>query len=388
MAQVKKRRAIFDFHRQNSDILILQETHSTPDCEEIWENEWGGKAIFSHGTSLARGVAILTSKEIYSIMSNIYIDLEGRYIIVDVMENDTKITLVALYAPNTDDPLFFQQIAKLLRDREEKKILIGDYNLTLDVEMDRLNTYCNNSRSLQEVENMMEEFCLRDIWRDRNPNERQYSWIKNTVRGQDRKASRIDFALISGGLDQMTEMVLHISSVMTDHRAVYMVIETIENTRGTGCWKFNNMLLQNQEYIEYINKEIESCLQIGGEEPISDWEKLKQRVKKATIAFSRNKTREDKIVISQLSEAVNQYEENLPLPEEQDNLYQNTKKELDEKVLERIAGVMFRSKAKWYEQGERNTKYFLLTRERQSTMRKTCYKILITEDESRDNLQA
>ena len=45
-----KRRAIFDYHRCNADLLIMQETHSTPEIENVWENEWGGKTIFSHGT--------------------------------------------------------------------------------------------------------------------------------------------------------------------------------------------------------------------------------------------------------------------------------------------------------------------------------------------------
>ena len=43
IADSVKRRAIFDFHRKNADFLILQETHSVPEIESIWENEWGGK---------------------------------------------------------------------------------------------------------------------------------------------------------------------------------------------------------------------------------------------------------------------------------------------------------------------------------------------------------
>ena len=160
----KKRRAIFDYHRVNSDFLILLETHSSPSCERIWENEWGGKAIYSHGTTNARGVAIFMSKKLFANISNIYIDSEGRLIIIDVQENDQIITLVAVYAPNEDKPEFFKCVAKVLRDRHEKKVIVGDFNLALDVEKDRKNTYSNNNNSRDEVLNIMEEFCLKDVW--------------------------------------------------------------------------------------------------------------------------------------------------------------------------------------------------------------------------------
>ena len=47
----------------------------------------------------------------------------------------------------------------------------------------------------------MSEFSLNDVWRIRNEDKLEFSWIKKTVRVQERKASRIDFALVSAGLD-------------------------------------------------------------------------------------------------------------------------------------------------------------------------------------------
>ena len=100
--------------------------------------------------------------------------------------------------------MFFRKIHDILKDRGENRIIIGDFNLTLDIEIDRLNTYNNNTKSLNEVESMMDHFCLIDIWRARHGEKREYSWIKSS-RGEETKASRIDLALISGGLDQKVE---------------------------------------------------------------------------------------------------------------------------------------------------------------------------------------
>ena len=93
-------------------------------------------------------------------------------------EGDYHLTVVALYAPNNDNPIFFQDITKIIRERYEHKLIVGDFNLTLDVEVDRLNTYCNNSKARDEVLNIMDEFCLNDIWRIQNYESREYSWFK------------------------------------------------------------------------------------------------------------------------------------------------------------------------------------------------------------------
>ena len=217
-----KRRAVLDYHKKNSDILIIQETHSIKENELIWESEWGGKAIFSHGTPAARGVAIFTTKKLYAQMSNIHVSADGRTIILDIEENNIFITIAAIYAPNKDSPAYFTDLGNLLRSRKERKIIVGDFNLTLDVELDRHNTYFNNSKAKEEVDNLCDEFLLKDVWRDRNPESREFSWRK----GSTDKMSRIDLALVSGGVDQNVQHITYISSIKTDHRALYLGDQT------------------------------------------------------------------------------------------------------------------------------------------------------------------
>ena len=160
-----KRRAIFDNYRVNADILLLQETHSCPEIENLWQGEWGGKIVYSHGTTASKGVAACITKKLYEKVSNIYKSTDGRCIILDIEENDQIVTLAAIYAPNKDDPQYFRNLTEILRNRHENKIIVGDFNLTMNAEMDRKNTFCNNNQARDEVENMMDEFCLKDIWR-------------------------------------------------------------------------------------------------------------------------------------------------------------------------------------------------------------------------------
>ena len=379
VANDKKRVALFDYHRKNADFLIFQETHSTTDNEAIWENQWGGKAIFAHGTSAARGIAVFMKREQYSKIKNITKCTQGRYIIFDLQQDDENLTIVALYAPNEDNPAFFKEIAKNLESRHEHKLVIGDFNLTLNVDLDRLNTYSNNSKAKEEVENMMDEFILKDIWRERNESARQYSWHKKSM-GQHRKASRIDLALISAGLDQRAEMIMYITSIKTDHRAIYLVLEMKSSERGTGYWKFNNKLLLDKDFVQWMNLEISLTLECTTKDPSSKWEHLKERIKKSAQKYARKKASEQKLIISQLSEIVNNYEEQFPLKEEEDQIYQESKTELEEILLEKSTSIMYRSKVRWHELGEKSTKYFY-SLEKARYNAKTCYKIINSEQQ-------
>ena len=380
----KKRESIFDYYRVNADILVIQETHSSKEDEQIWQNEWGAKALFDHGETNARGIAIFVVNRIYMNIRNVERSLEGQQIVLDILENDQIITLVAIYAPNKDSPNFFEEIQKLLEDRSENKIIIGDFNLTLDVDKDRLNTYNNNNKSKDKVLDIMDQFCMTDVWRNRNEETREYSWRKM---GQINKASRIDYALVSAGLDQKIPEVCYIPGIQTDHRAIYMVVEVSNYDRGRGFWKLNTSLLQSQEYLTTTNMEIQKTLETTiNKTPLERWELLKARIKKHTIEFAKNKVSEDKIIIGNLSEQVNEYESKLPLTQEQDSLLQKTKQDLEEKLLERVQGLIFRSKVRWQEGGELNTKYFF-NLEKAKYNAKTCYTLVDDNNEEHTSPQ-
>ena len=354
-------------------MLIVQETHSSSEFEQVWKNEWGGEAIFSHGTNQARGIAVFMTKKMYSSVRKVFIGSDGRTILFDLEECDQIVTIVAIYAPNNDCPNYFTDIGKLLKERSEHKIIIGDFNLTLDVELDRKNTYCNNNKALNELESIMEQYYLKDIWRVHNPELRQYSWYK---RGDLYKASRIDLALVSAGLDQKVEDIQYISSIKTDHRAIYMVVTITPYERGTGYWKFNNSFLQKKEFVQRMNNEIDQFIEDSSHHnPLTLWERLKIKIRNVSKDFARNQTSEENLIISQLSEKVNEYEASLPLNKDQDALLEETKTELEEKLFSKVKGMMFRSKAKWYEQGEKSSKYFF-SLEKARYNAKTCYKIL------------
>ena len=157
----------------------------------------------------------------------------------------------------------------------------------MNVELDRKNTYSNNNKAKEEILDLCEEYCMKDIWRIHYGDKREYSWIKS---GNLNKASRIDYALVSGGLDHKVKMTQYLAGIMTDHRAFYMVVDLALNERGRGYWKFNNTLLKDKEFLDIMNQELDTTLSLTvNKSATQKWEIMKTRIKKVSTEYARNK---------------------------------------------------------------------------------------------------
>ena len=104
---------------------------------------------------------------------------------------------------------------------------------------------------------------------------------------------------------------------------------------------------------------IEQTVKLGTVEPTEKWDLIKEVIQKYSTNFSKCKADTRRLVIGELAEKVKDYEDNLDsLNEEEIVLMQHTKIDLFEQQAELTHGVLFRTKAKWTMEGERNTKYF------------------------------
>ena len=108
------------------------------------------------------------------------------------------------------------------------------------------------------------------------------------------------------------------------------------------------------------------------------WEALKENLIKWLKSLSRQATSDKQLAIAQLSEVISVYEEKFLLTQQEMEVYTATKMDLQELLMEHTRSLMFRSKAKWYAEGEKNTKYFL-NLERTSSNSKTM-QTLLTDD--------
>ena len=290
-----KRRSIFLYLKDhNSKIYFLQETYSQPEDEIIWKNEWGGEIFFSHGSRHSKGVCILLHPTVQNKIDYSFSDKAGRIVLITCVLNSLKLSLVNIYAPNSQSEQldFLQNLKNCLIDKSEISTLIvgGDWNCTLS-KIDKIGGTIwkpTNYRNL--ILTTMDAFDLVDIQRLRHPRLRKYSYESKVLKLK----SRIDFFLVAKNLTQHVKKSEIYPSIAPDHRAIYISLSwTTEKSRGPGLWKFNNTLLKDEHYASKIRETYSRTRAFYSN--LTDarllWEMLKMEIRATTIAYSKKKAK-------------------------------------------------------------------------------------------------
>jgi len=359
--------------------FLLQETHSTPNSEKNWMDDWGNKnIIFSHGTSNSRGVGILFKDSCDVDITKCFHDDDGRFIILDVVLNNQKITIINVYGPNKDEPLFFESIHRKMNDFECESIIWGgDFNCVLDIMMDkkggRAQSHCNSRKYIYDI---ISAYDLVDIWRKRNPNVFKYTWHSNS---NPPVQCRLDFFLVSFNLLAQVDNCNISTGFKTDHSSVDVNLVTTSHARGRGFWKFNTSLLQDANYVKLVKGWINETVNDVNNRDLNPnvlWDFLKYYLRSETMKYSasisrKNKSREVQL-IGKINELEGKYNTN-----PSDHLLNNIKEcktELESLYKIKADGCIIRSKANWIEHGERNSNYFI-NLEKRNQKQKTITKL-------------
>ena len=374
LGEYKKRKDIFNkFQKDNNDIIMLQETHSTHKTSGLWRNQWGAECYFSDGDTNARGVAILFRKKLPVIVNDVIYDTNGRYLICRINYQCTDITIVCLYAPNSDDPSFFQEIFNKMEGDGNLTIIGGDFNLVQDCQIDSKFTRThNNINSLEVIEKFKNRTETVDPWRELNPEGKSYTYIGNGARNM----SRIDFFLISQELMSRVENTKAVAGYRSDHSQIELSIQLQENVQGPGLWKLNTTLLEEEDYkkeiIEVIERANARYCHCNAKQK---WELLKYDIIQTSRQYgkrNKQKERDNTYKYFQTLEALQEEQ----LKDDNPSTYveaishiQNQIELSREKVVQAAA---FRCRAQWVKDGEKNSKYFF-NLEKRNHMQKTMY---------------
>jgi len=95
----------------------------------------------------------------------------------------------------------------------------------------------------------MDELNLTDIYRQLHPRTKLFTYESKTLKLK----SRIDFFLVSTPISFDVLKAEIRTSIAPDHKSVFRGVEIkSEFKRGPGLWKFNNTLLEDENYKELI----------------------------------------------------------------------------------------------------------------------------------------
>ena len=363
-----KRALIFKHLRDiKSDVVLLQETHNTNKTNKLWKTQWGGEWINSYGTSNARGVAIIFNPRVQNKISFKHVnrDEAGRIVVLTLSYQDQNYTVANIYGENTDNPALFSRLSDIIQDRNNEHIVIGgDFNFVLNDQLDSYNRNISHVGSRAVTTQLIEDLELVDIWRITHPDTKCYTWHKTNP---SPVFSRLDFFLISSSLLTNTHACKIHNSPRTDHSAVTLSIFTDLNERGPGVWKMNNTLLNNATFLEELKLTIKNCADITSDLNGHDqWEQVKYAITQFCRMYSKKAAKLTRLEINNKQKSVNylinELLNNSNKKEIINDSLKSLRKDIEEDLDAKARGIIFRSKAKWIKEGEKNTKYFLAWR--------------------------
>ena len=234
----------------------MQETHCDKGNHNRWKNEWGSKIWFDDGSTAARGVAILVKKSLNIQITEAYRleNFKGRFLAIKVLIDNKEFLLVNLYGPNTDFPSFYEQVFACLESTGiDHKIIAGDFNLTINDNVDRIGSGMHkNKQARVKIQEQLENG-LVDIWRECHARG-GFTWRRKKPTPL---CERLDFFLIASSLQQMVQKIEVQPNYLSDHSGVVLSMSNNFKKRGKGYWKLNTSLLKDLDYLEKINNLLE-----------------------------------------------------------------------------------------------------------------------------------
>lgn len=262
--------------------------------------------------------------------------------------------------------LLFAEISsktKLLSDKytESTIILGGDFNECMDGTIDRFPPRLNqNSISNNLILNLTSDLSLSDAWRFFNPDFIDFTWFNNTLTLK----SRIDLFLISQSALSSVIDVKHSPAPLTDHKLVTVKLGQQHNKPGIrGYWKFNNSLLNDEEFNDGIKELVKEIFTDCNDGFKQKWEFFKYKARliateRCRVIKARRNKLETELMqhLNRLTKTNNTEEEKLEI--------KKICLQLDDLYLNLARGAFVRSKAKWLEEGEKNSNYFFALEKR------------------------
>jgi len=386
-----KRKALFLFAKKHkSDFCFLQECHSTKEDYKWWKSQWGNDMWSSHGTEHSAGVSILRNTFDGDILGSDS-DSLGHFHLLVISLNQQIIILGNIYGYNTspDNKNFFDKLDEKLTLWSNKfpnafLILGGDFNVSINNYLDRhppKGTACVSPALL----GLICKFDLVDIWRERYPNNLEFTWTNKDGSRQ----SRIDYWLISKCMSNFDLNVGIEYTPLTDHKTIFINTPlTADYAPGhikASLWKLNSSLLELPD-VKYTIKELIANYWNAATIKNSfcaNWELLKFEIgvylRKVGANLSKKRRVLEDSLIMKLSQTRNF--NCLSLKEKSELAALQTK--LDDLYLSKARGAYIRSRKRWLEEGELNSAYFFKLEKRNftlSTIEKLCVDGKVVKD--------
>lgn len=367
---IKRRKILLYLKQKNPDLVFLQETHLEKKDSLLLQRDWIGRVLYSAGSSSQRGVAILIRKNFNIKIFEQQSDEEGRWIALDAELFGIRCTLMNIYAPTADLPGFFVDISNAITQFGNSYIVLGgDFNKVRDPKVDKTYKWgvTRPSQAQKAIDTMEEELDLVDAWRFFHPSDKEFTFYSHPHISY----SRIDYFLISRSLLSITEHTTIGTILISDHAPVGMALRLgqLPKCRSTR-WRFNSSLLRDEHSVEFIKSEIlDYWVNNEGSvsNPVVEWDAFKAVIRGRLIQHCSYLKKRSVQRLQELEVDIKKMENVHSTQSDHSILLElnKLKVEYNSILQKKVEYTLFRTKQKYYEQGERTGRFLAQRAKRQ-----------------------
>lgn len=156
-----------------------------------------------------------------------------------------RVTLVNLYGPNFDNPIFINNLILKLATVKGQCIVGGEFNLVLNPLLDHSSPKSASLSNAATVLNSgLKDMGIIDDWRSLNPNHRDFSFYSGT----HNTYSRIDMFLLPRDMMPTVKDYSYLAANHSDHNALKFTCMINTPQPSSHRWRFRNYMLKDPEF--------------------------------------------------------------------------------------------------------------------------------------------
>ena len=259
---------------------------------------------------------------------------------------------------------FFDKLrTKLKSDNANTNLVImGDANTVMSNELDIIAGRPHSVEDVNSLNKIVNSLSLTDVWRVFHEREKAFTWCRNNPF----IARRLDYCFVCKQILQLSVNCEIVAVPNTDHKAVTIEISDTQFVRGPGYWRFNNSHLNDTSFTtqmkELLNQTVHELATNTQENAVERWEMCKVQIREFCNEYGKLKAYTKKNNLLDLQIRLKNIEQNLivnPKDEVAQKDMLKVKNQIEILTMEKARGAQIRSRIKWIEEGEKNTKYFL-----------------------------
>ena len=239
------------------DFLCLQETNIDNKHKEqtVKSKLEIVRGIFNYPDTHCNGTAILQTSANWEIQG-VNKTLAGRVTTVNITNKNDRYSLTNIYAPSKTQfkDIFYTELKEHLISNTIKhnNIILGDFNTTIE-EKDIIGYRGDNRPGRYELKQIVTTLDLQDTFRRKYPDKIDYTFKHKPIS----QATRLDRAYVSDNIFIEDHIHLEQTLTFTDHKGILVNLGHIQVRSNAPHWKFNDSLLENEEFQKAIKIAIE-----------------------------------------------------------------------------------------------------------------------------------